>query len=85
MEAPEKIYLNDSMTTDTIGELWPEWFDAKVYDNSIEYIRADVFIKKVYEWLKENGGSYWVDDYDLPTDELVKDFINYIKGEINCD
>lgn len=45
-EALEKIYLQDSMSTDTIGDLWPEWFDAKVSDNSIEYVRTDAFIDK---------------------------------------
>ena len=38
-------------------------------------------LDKACEWLKENGGKYWMDDYDLPTDELVKDFIEYMKGE----
>ena len=45
-KAQEKIYLNDSMTTDTVGELYPEWFDAKVSDRSIEYTRTDAFIEK---------------------------------------
>ena len=53
MKAPEKIYLQDSMSTDTIGDLWPEWFDDKVSDNSIEYIRKDAFIEKACEWLKD--------------------------------
>ena len=34
------------MTTDTVGELYPEWFDAKVSDSSIEYTRTDTFIEK---------------------------------------
>ena len=48
---------------------------------AVEYTRTDAFIEKACSWLKENGGSYWMDDYDLPTDELVNDFKNYIKGE----
>jgi hypothetical protein len=31
--------------------------------------------------LKVFGGSYWMDDYDLPTDELVNDFRKYMEGE----
>ena len=42
-------------------------------------------LDKACEWLKENGGTYWMDDYDLPTDELVKDFEKYMKGELSYD
>lgn len=38
-------------------------------------------IDKACEWLKEYGGVYWMDDYDLPTDELVNDFKKAMKGE----
>lgn len=44
-------------------------------------IDTDSFIEKACEWLKEYGGGYWMDDYDLPTDELVNDFRNAMKGE----
>ena len=92
METPEKIYLQDSMSTDTIGDLWPEWFDAKVSDNSIEYIRTDIAIEKAIKWL----------DKELPVTDLsssnlldiqfkvfdkeskrafIEDFKNYMKGE----
>ena len=77
-EAPEKIYLQDSMSTDTIGDLWPEWFDAKVSDNSIEYTRTDAFIEKACEWLEpvlKNYAGYYVG-----TDTLG-DFRKYMKGE----
>ena len=50
------------------------------YRHIIKRMRDD-FIEKACEWLKEYGGSYWMDDYDLPTDDLVKDFRNYMKGE----
>lgn len=46
-----------------------------------EKINTDAFIEKACEWLKKYGGSYWMDDYDLPTDDLVNDFRNYMKGE----
>lgn len=77
MEAPEKIYLQDSMSTDTIGELWPEWFDAEMSDNSIEYVRKDAFIEKVCEFLKDRV-EYDIIDYPMATKYLVEDFKKYI-------
>lgn len=79
MEAPEKIYLQDSMSTDTIGELWPEWFDAKVSDYSIEYTRTDAFFKKLEEWLNE----YISDMVDVETRTLVGSFKNYMEGKLD--
>ena len=76
MKAPEKIYLQDSMSIDTIGDLWPEWLDAEVSDNSIEYIRTDVFIENAIGWIdynNRNGGCNF--------DGWEKDFKNYMKGE----
>lgn len=77
MEAPEKIYLQDSMSTDTIGDLWPEWFDAEVSDNSIEYTRTDVIIKKVENFLYEKLNNGDMECGDIIT--FINDFINYIK------
>lgn len=83
-EVPEKIYLQDSMSTDTIGELWPEWFDAKVSDNSIEYTRTDVLIEKACEFIKERlifDNNAWHTDGEVTLkDKIIEDFINYIKG-----
>ena len=82
--APEKIYLQDSMSTDTIGDLWPEWFDAEVSDNSIEYTRTDAFIEKTCKFLK----SYRQDTNDgmgyiagIINDKTIEDFKTFIKGE----
>jgi len=77
-EAPEKIYLQDSMSTDTIGDLWPEWFDAKVSDDSIEYVRKDVFIEKAWEWVEDNMLSSNQQDKSRLYYEQFK---NYMKGE----
>lgn len=77
MEAPEKIYLQDSMSTDTIGELWPEWFDAKVSDNSIEYTRTDALIEKAWEWVEDNILSSNQQDKSRL---YYKQFENYIKN-----
>ena len=84
MEAPEKIYLQDSMSTDTVGELWPEWFDAKVSDYSIEYTRTDAFIDKAEKFLK----SYRRETPDktgyisgVVDDKMIEDFKTYMKRE----
>jgi hypothetical protein len=92
MEAPEKIYLQDSMSTDTIGDLWPEWFDAKVSDNSIEYIRTDAFIEKAMKWLDKElpvtdlSSSNLLDIQFKVFDEeskraFIENFKKYMKGE----
>lgn len=78
-EAPEKIYLQDSMSTDTIGDLWPEWFDAEVSDNSIEYTRTDAFIEKAMKFLKE-WDAYRV-CLEGHKDWFIEQFENYMKGE----
>lgn len=76
-EAPEKIYLQDSMSTDTIGDLWPEWFDAEVSNNSIEYTRTDAFIEKACEWLKEQDEIIGISF----TEDFILRFKNYMKRE----
>ena len=77
-EAPEKIYLQDSMSTDTIGDLWPEWFDAEVSDRSIEYTCTDVFIEKAWDWIEDNMLSSNQQDKSRLYCEKFK---NYMKGE----
>ena len=94
--APEKIYLqvcgdctlNDKETCEQCCKDNPinngrevTWCVDKIFDNDVEYTRTDAFIEKAVEWLKEYSGGYWMDDYDLPTDELVNDFRNAMKGE----
>ena len=85
MKAPEKIYLQDSMSTDTIGDLWPKWFDAKVSNNSIEYTRTDAFIEKAEKYFTEKfikdvsvlaGGPVHIN-----FDAAISNFIKYMKGE----
>lgn len=81
INAPEKIYM-----TPSFGEpdnvLLASFSKSHLdFHRDIEYTRTDAFIEKACEWLKENGGSYWMDDYDLPTDDLVNDFKKYMEGE----
>ena len=74
MKAPEKIYINSNLEDRT-------WLIGKGDTSFIEYTRTDDFIEKACNWLKKYGGSYWMDDYNLPTDNLVNDFKKYMKGE----
>ena len=84
MDAPEKIYLQDSMSTDTIGDLWPEWFDAEVSDRSIEYTRTDVFIGKAKEAFCKamcNGHPPRSTCTSLGTCKEHDNFVKFMKGE----
>ena len=76
MKAPERLYLSKNIYSTYLYQV-PDPDD----DTAVEYTRTDAFIEKACEWLKENGGSYWMDDYDLPTDDLVSDFRDYMEGE----
>lgn len=72
---PKRIYLldyNDAMVTPLEGDTI--------------YVRADVFIEKAAEWLKENADMYEAFEpesksYYMDKDKLVEDFKNYMKGE----
>jgi len=80
-ESPERIYVCDDVFPSYVDWEGSPINTKRIDNRDIEYIRTDSFIEKACAWLKENGGSYWMDDCDLPIDELVKDFKNYMKGE----
>ena len=69
-EAPEKIYIDDPT-----GEFDDHW---SIYQNndSIEYTRTDAFIEKALRWMTSQGGVG-----DALSREMIKDFVNYMKGE----
>ena len=46
METPERIYISQDIENRT-------WLMGKGDTSFIEYIRKDVFIKKVEKWIKE--------------------------------
>lgn len=74
MEAPEKVFLHPD-----IGgkEFIKPWLKRPFNENSIEYLRTDVFIEKACEWLKEIFSEYEsLTDYNP-----MNDFKNYMKGE----
>ena len=69
-EAPEKIFLHPD-----IGgrEFIRPWLKRRANQESVEYIRTDAFIEKVYNWLKNYA---FVDDnknINLPI--LLHDFL----------
>ena len=54
MKAPEKVYIDDFGSGFSHG-----WHTEHSYENDIEFVRKEVFIKKACEWIKynnENGG-----------------------------
>ena len=73
--APEKLYIDSR-------EHWRKsWtaFTTKAKGDDIEYVRADAFIEKACEWIKEK----WDDNYTMPIiiDSVIDEFKNYMKGE----
>ena len=66
-EAPEKLYFFD-------GETILSARSKKIEDANIEYIRKDIFIEKVCEWLKKE-----VEEDYVSCENLIEDFKNYMK------
>lgn len=80
MKAPEKIYIDPHPFMDEYEEYW---FSSPADDKSIEYVRKDVFIDNICDWLEDHIYEYlkmnkiWNEpDYDP---KLIEDFRNYIK------
>ena len=87
--APEKIYLYPSQLKK--GKILGRWFMTRYNQDSVEYIRADVFIEKACEFFEEYikeedckfGSSEWTElraEYES-LDSFIRAFKNYIKGE----
>ena len=75
--APEKIYIDVSLDS-----AWG--MTERSYDNEIEYVRKDAFIKKVVEFLnyKIKKGGYLCDSYIKQVkEEFIEDFRRYMEGE----
>ena len=68
-EAPEKIYVHVRANK----ELSTAWYDRRIGVNNIEYIRTDIFIKKIYDWLKNYAFVDEAENVHLPT--LLHDFL----------
>lgn len=92
-EAPEKIYLIRNFPNPTAlnttnyhhGKFLNEWYKSKEKAADVEYIRFDIFMKKILEWIKkggERGDAYIVTEFGEDIIDFVKlaeDLNNYIK------
>lgn len=80
MEAPEKIYIPTAG-----GEMhYHMACSNNEFKESIEYIRADTFMEKAVEWLKENADMFEAFDpnsrtYYMDKDLMVEDFKKAMK------
>ena len=82
MEAPEKIYLQQNTTTDCYEEFYPEWFETRARKSDVEYIRKDVVIGKVREFIKERfyfEDSWHVEGETSILNKVIGDFKKYMK------
>lgn len=73
-ELPEKVYIDDFGSGFSHG-----WHTEHSYENDIEYVRKDVFIKKFEKWIKH---MYSETDYRFNEDftgMLINDFKNYVE------
>ena len=90
MEAPEKIYLIRNFTTstslnttnDSHEKYLHEWYKSREKDVDVEYIRTDVVVEKVCEFIKERFSfedSWHVEDETTILDKVVEDFKKYME------
>lgn len=71
--APEKIYIHPDIGS---KEFIKPWLKRPFNENSIEYLRTDVFIGKALVWIKENIRPYYHE-----VKYKYEDFENCMKGE----
>ncbi len=82
MKAPKKIYLHPTAK----GEVGASWLTFPLTNEDAEYVRADAFIEKACEFIKDHHHefSFWnTEEYELgfSTQKFIDDFKNYMKGE----
>lgn len=78
--APDKIYMPNEL----LSEEWQRHIEGE----DIEYVRADILIEKVCNFIRINAYKYrkikFVKNkptFDFRTDWLIEDLRNYMKGE----
>lgn len=85
MDVPEKIYLKPRLSEE--GEsIARRCFINRDAEHCIEYVRADAFIEKACQFIKEHHHefSFWnTEEYELgfSTQKFIEDFKKYMKGE----
>ena len=78
MKIPEKVYIDDFGSGFSHG-----WHTEHSYEKDIEYVRKDVFIDKVVNFLEILGYAYTITDnitkslYD--NTQLIEDFKSYME------
>ena len=57
---------------------------TKTSRNQVEFIRADVFIKKTCDWMERNGSYYIGFEQGQPcvTEELIKSLKKYLEEQV---
>jgi len=73
MEAPDTIFLERILCTD---EVFDKWKPQKTTSDDIEYIRADVCIRKALRWMTNQAG---VDE--ALSRQMIEDFKSYMKTD----
>ena len=80
MKAPEKLYLHPTAK----GEVGASWLTLQLTDEDVEYVRTDVFIEKVENYLKNQfikdvsvlaGGVV-----SISFNTAISNLKNYMKG-----
>lgn len=76
MEAPEKIYIHPD-----IGgrEFLRPWLRRAANNESVEYTRTDVIVKRAEKYLHEHLVEYW-SQRETDGSKFIEDFKKYIKG-----
>ena len=92
METPEKIYLIRNFTTSTSlnttndcrEKYLHEWYKSREKDADVEYIRTDVVIKKVREFINKRfyfEDSWHVEGETSILDKVIGDFKKYVEEQ----
>ena len=80
-------------TNDCHEKYLQEWYKEREKDADIEYTRTDAFIEKASKWIDATFHETSIDGFggeivdvvmseiSVYKDDLIKDFINYMKGE----
>lgn len=71
--APERIWIDHASDLQKLS--------GHIDKDSVEYIRKDAFIEKATLWLLTNASDYVVLHNNYDTKEMVKDFVDAMKGE----